>query len=227
MAKKQNEEEIHTSIDELNDSLTGLTDKVQNNSRTIMWACIILAAIVAGVLIYVYAVRQPGIQKANDAIGEADFTLISGNDSLALEQYKAVAADYGYDAGNRARLQAAILLYQKGEYQQAIDQLDGFKATDAIIGANAYALKGDCYVNLDNNTEGLACFKKAVDQSDNNPYLTPAFLMKEANVYRAMADYKAEAAIYRSIIDNYPGYGQMIGADMQKYLRRAEIQAGE
>lgn len=83
-----------------------------------MWACVALVAVVAAVLIYIYAVRQPGIRQANDAIGQADLTAVMGNDSLALQQYKAVADDYGYDAGNRAALNAAIILYQQGKYHK-------------------------------------------------------------------------------------------------------------
>lgn len=227
MAKNNTNEEIHTSIDDLNDSLTGLTTKVQKNSSTIMWACIILAAVVAAVLIYIYAVRQPGIQKANDAIGEADFSLILGEDSLALAQYKAVANEYGYEAGNRAKLNAAILLYQKGDYAEALSMLRDYSAKDDIIGACAYSLEGDCYVNLDQNSEALACYDKAISQSDENPHFTPAFMMKKANVLRAEKKYAEEAEVYRTIIDKYPTYGPQIGADMQKYLRRAELEAGK
>lgn len=227
MAKKKNEEEIHTSIDDINDSLTGIGEKVQKNSSAIMWACIILVAVVAAALIYVYAIRQPGIQKANDAIGQADFTLLMGNDSLALEEYKAVANDFGYDAGNRAKLNAAILLYQKGSYEEALNMLKSYSPKEAIIGANAYSLQGDCYVNLKDYESALGCYEKAIKQSDDNPYFTPAFMMKEANVYRELKNYKAEAELYRQIIDKYPTYGDQIGTDMEKYLRRAEIQAGE
>lgn len=227
MAKKNNEPEVHTSIDDINDSLTGIGVKVQKNSGAIMWACIILAAVVAAALIYIYAVRQPGIQKANDAIGQADFTLLMGNDSLALEEYKAVANDYGYDAGNRAKLNAAILLYQKADYKEALEMLKDYSAKEAIIGANAYSLEGDCYVNLKEYDNALGCYDKAIKQSDDNPYFTPAFMMKKANVYRELKNYKAEAETYRQLIDKYPTYGDQIGTDMEKYLRRAEIQAGE
>lgn len=217
----------HTAIDELNDSITGIGETVKRNSKALTIACISLAAIVGAVLIYIYAVRMPGIQHANDAIGEADLTLALGQDSLALEQYKAVADEYGYDAGNRAKLQAAILLYQKGEYEQAISYLDSYKPTDPIIGASALALHGDCLVNLDKNEEALGYFRKAVKQSDSNPYYTPAFMLKEANVLRAMGNYKEEAAVYSEINTRFPDYGQLINADMEKYQRRAEMQAAE
>ncbi len=111
---KNKPEETRTKIDDINESLSSVEQKVQNNQKAIMWGAIILAAIACLVLIYIYAIRRPGIQSANDAIGQADMELALGNDSIALMQYEQIADEYGYDAGNRANLNAAILYYQKG-----------------------------------------------------------------------------------------------------------------
>lgn len=226
MATNQNEE-TRTSIDDLNDSLTNIGQQVQKNSSAIMWACIILAAVVVAVLVYIYAIRQPGIQKANDAIGQADLTAVMGNDSLALQQYQAVADDFGYEAGNRAALNAAIILYQQGKYQEALQYVSRYSSRESVIGAAALSLEGDCYVNLEEYQKALDCFKKAVAKSDNNPYYTPTFLMKQANVYRELKDYNSEAACYQEIVDKYPAYGGQMRLDIEKYLKRARLQAGE
>ena len=117
MAKDNTPNTEKNAVENLNDQLTGIEQKVQNNQKTIMWATIVVTAIVCIVLFYFYGIRKPGIEAANNAIGQADITMALGNDSLALDQYKQVAAEYGHDAGNRAALNAAILLYQQGKYQ--------------------------------------------------------------------------------------------------------------
>ena len=122
-----NNNETRTSIDNLNDQLTGLEQKVQNNQKIIAWICIAVAAVVCIVLLYIYAIHKPGAEAARNAIGQADITLSEGNDSLALVQYKQVAADYGHEGGNRAKLNAAILLYKQGQWQEAINYLDDYK----------------------------------------------------------------------------------------------------
>ena len=71
MANK-NEQESTNAIDNLNDSLTGIEEKVANNQKALMWACIGVAAVVALVLIYMFAIRRPGIENANNAIAQAD-----------------------------------------------------------------------------------------------------------------------------------------------------------
>ncbi len=224
---KQDAKETKNSIETLNDQLTGLEQKVENNHKIIVWACVVVAAVVLLVLGYIYGIRQPGIQSANDAVGQADITLLAGNDSLALAQYQQVADEHGYDAGNRAKLNAAILLYRQGKYQEAIDYLKDYSVKENVIGAAAKSLEGDCYVNLKQYPEAISCFKEAAEISDNNPHLTPYFLMKEATVQRELKDYAAEAALYKTIIEDYPQYAVDQQIDFEKYLKRAEAQAGK
>lgn len=222
MANKNQEAETRTSIDEVNDTLTGLGEKVQQNPKAIMYACVAVAVVVIAILVYVYAVRQPGIKAANEALGEADIELLMGNDSIALAKYQQVAAQHSYDAGDLAGLNAAILLYKDGKYQEAINYLSDYSAKESIIGAGAKSLEGDCYVNLQQYDKALSCFKKAASLSDDNPAYTPAFMLKEATVLHEMKDYSAEAKVYEEIIKKYPNYGPGMGIDLEKYLERAK-----
>lgn len=225
MAK--NSQETRTGIDQLNDNLTAVEQKVQSNQRLIAWLCIAAAAVVCVVLIYIYAIHKPGIEASNNAIGQADMTLATGNDSLALVQYKQVADEYSNAGGNRAKLNAAILLYKQQKWAEALKYLDDYKPSETLIGASATALKGDCYVNLGKYEDALECFKKAAKMSDDNPAYTPYFLLKEANVYRELKKYDDEADVYEDIIEKYPNYGASINVDMQKYLERAKAQEGK
>lgn len=224
---KQNENETRTSLDDLNDQLTGIEQKVQNNQKKIMWGIVAVLAIVCLILVWIYAIRRPGIEAANNAIGQADMTLSLGNDSLALVQYKQVADEYGHDAGNRAALNAAILLYNNKQYEEAISYLKKYSPTESLIGASSASLEGDCYVNLKDYEKAIDCFRKAAKISDNNPHYTPVFLMKEATVQRELKNYKAEAALYKEITEKYPRFGIENGIEIEKYLKRAELQAGE
>ncbi|MCM1348106.1 MAG: tetratricopeptide repeat protein [Firmicutes bacterium] len=221
-----NEKESQNAIDNLNDSLTGIEEKVANNQKTIMWVCVGITAVIAIILIYMFAIRKPGIENSNNAIGQADLEMLSGNDSTALVQYQHVADEYGYEAGNRAQLNSAIILYRQGKYEEAINYLKKYSGKESVIGASAKALEGDCYVNMDKLDEALACFEQAVKVSDKNPSLTPYFLMKEANVYNAQKNYTKEAEIYQTILDEYPAFGPRMNIDFEKYLERAKNNAG-
>nr|MBD5378240.1 tetratricopeptide repeat protein [Bacteroides sp.] len=227
MANEKNNEEARNAVDNINDSLTSIEQKVQNNQKIIMWGCVGAAVVVVLILFYVYAFRMPRIQAANDAIGQADTELMAGNDSIALLKYKTVADEFGGDASNRAALNAAILLYQNKKYEEALDYLKKYDTKESVIGAGALSLEGDCYVNLKKYDEALGCFKKAVKESDNNPAYTPFFMMKEATVLHELKRYAEEADIYAEIIKEYPAYGDNNRLDLEKYLERAKALAGQ
>jgi tetratricopeptide (TPR) repeat protein len=105
--------------------------------------------------------------------------------------------------------------------------LKDFSAKESIVGAAAYSLEGDCYVNLKNYSEALSCYDKAISQSDNNALYTPLFLMKKATVLREQKDYKGELKTLQTIKSEYPEYAANYRLDIDKYIARAEYQAGE
>lgn len=227
MAKSKKNEEVRTSIDNLNDSLTSIGEKVQKNQKPLMIATICVVAVVALVLVYVFLMRNPAIDEANTAVGAADREmLINGNDSIALDIYQQVAED-GYDAGNRAKLMAAIQLYQQGKYEEALGFVSEYSAKDAIIGAAAYSLEGDCYVNLDNLDAAVGSFKNAISQSDANPHYTPFFMLKLARVYRAQDNFEGALKLYEEIRADYPNYATANGVNIEKEIEFARVKAGK
>lgn len=198
--------------------------EVFKGQKALTWALLAIAAIAVIVVVYIYAFRNPGVQSANEAIAQADIPLAQGNDSLALVQYQQVADNEGYDAANRAALQAAILLYDKKDYNGALEYLNKFSANESLVGAAAKSLEGDCYVNLQQYDNAVSCFDKAVSISDDNALYTPLFLMKKATVLRELKNYADEAATYERIKNDYPEYITAYRIDINKYIERAKAQ---
>lgn len=218
-------ETTESGLEAINDSLTSMTNKVQDNKKLITICSLAVVAVVVIILAYVYFFRGPGINKANDAIGTADLTLAQGNDSVALAQYMNVADEYGYDAANRAALQSAILLYQKGDYEKALDYLSKYSAKEEIIGSAAYSLKGDCYVNLDKLQDAVKCYKDAISQSDENPAYTPYFMLKLARVYEAQKKYADQLSTLEKIKAEYPSYCGQHRVDLDAMIDLARLRS--
>lgn len=181
-----------------------------------MWTSIALAAIVIGSIAYIFGYRQPAIENGNEAIGVADSQLAAGNDSVALDLYQQIAADHGFAAGNRAALQSAILLYDKGEYQSALEYLEGYDASDDIVAACATALKGDCYANLDQLEKAETAFTKAASLCGANKALAPYFLLKKAHVLEARQKWAEAAAVYGIIEREYTAFARQCGAEASR-----------
>lgn len=210
---------------------SSVVESVKNNKKTIIGACVAVV-IVAAAAIGWHLIDSSNAAKADEAVAAADVEMFAPylfgtmpNDSLALEKYMA-AANAGHKSGARAALQAAVLLYGKGEYQQAIDYLKKASTKSSIAEAGRYALMGDCYANLKNNDEAISAFKKAYSAADKNPVLAPFILVKEANMYREMANYSAEYDAYETILSEYPVYVQQLSqnqrVDLRKYAERAK-----
>ncbi len=217
--------ESQNAIDNLNDSLTEMSHKVEDNKKSIIIAIVAVIVVIGAVLLFQNH-RKNNSANADVAIGKADTEMINGNDSIALAQYMKVA-DMGHDAGNRAALNAAILLYEHKNYDEAIKYINKYAPKEAIVGAAALSLKGDCYVNLEKYQDAVKAYKEAISQSDNNPYYTPYFMLKLARVYRAQGDSAAELKIYSEIKKEYPAYAASTNLNVDKYIERAKIEAGK
>ena len=230
MAKKQNQS-ARTTLEEVNESLTSAAQRIEDNKKYINWALIGIAilALLAGGYIWLH---NKNVQEAKEKIGEADIELLQAQGDQAkmdevLKDYEKVAEDFGNKAGERAHINAAILLYQKGEYEKAAKHLEEFSPAGNLIGPATQSLLGDCYVNLKKLDKAISAYDKAISLAGDNEAYAPAFMLKKATVLHNQKKYAEEAAIYQTIKDKYTTYGQQNGFNIDKYLERANALAGK
>lgn len=227
MAKKQNQG-ARTTLEEVNESLTSAAQRIEDNKKYINWAMIAIAVLALLAIGYIYGIRNPNLEKAKTAIGDADIeNLMLGDEEQALKDYEKVASQYSNKPAERAHLNAAILLYHKGEYEKAAKHLEGYDANDNLIAPASKSLLGDCYVNLKAYDKALSAYDQAIKLSNGNELYAPAFMIKKATVLHEQKKYDDEAAIYQEIKDNYLIYTQQNGFDVDKYLERAKALAGK
>ena len=190
--------------------------KARANKKSIMWGFIVAFVMIIGVLAWLL-ISQSGSRKADELIARAAAAQTA---SVAAALY-ADAAKAGYKSGNRAKAEMGIILYQKGEYADALKYLDDCSLDDNVAAAGVYSLQGDCHVNLEQYDQALKSYSKAVSAADKNPEIVPFILIKEANIYRAQQKYADEAKCYKTILDEYPSYAQGVRTDIKKYYERA------
>ena len=94
---------------------TDLIAKAGKYKKHFVGAFIAIAVVLVAILVW-YMIASNRTAKADEAIALAD---IEVNDSTALELYKN-AATFGAKSGNRAKVEAAIRLYAKGNYEEAL-----------------------------------------------------------------------------------------------------------
>lgn len=177
----------------------------EKTRKTIIRISAGVLGIIAIVLIYIFAVRNPSINSANEAIAAVDILAMNQEaDSVLLQNYAEVAANHGGAAGNRASYMAAVLSFQNGNYEEALGYIEDYSGDDVLISALACGIKGDCLVNLDRLDEAVKAFSEAINIADKNERLVPYFMTKKATVLSAMGNHEEAAAIYEKITKEYP-----------------------
>ena len=133
----------------------------------------------------------------------------------------AIADDYsGTDASNLAHFYAGTALLKEGKYDQAIEQLKAFSASDLLVQARAYALIGDAYSEKKSYAEAAEFYQKAAEYKPNK-FFSPGYLMKLAIAHEnAKATDKAIDA-YAKILDTYADAAEAPSARKYKSMLEA------
>lgn len=225
---KQVKGNARTSLEGINDSLSSLEQKVEQNKKYIYYVLGVVVAIVAIVLIYIYAIRNPGIEDAKKQVSQADMVLlVQNNPDSALVLYKRVFDNSSYKPANRAGQMAGILLYQKGKYDEAIKYLERTSADGKIAGPAVKSLLGDCYVNKKNYDKAMKAYDEAIKLAGNNANYAPLFMMKKATVQHAIKKYDGELKTYETLKSKFPNYVIANNINIEKYIERAKALAGK
>ena len=239
MASNRNTEERASVVENLDSHLTKAGQKVANNKK-IIYICVgVIACAAAFVLSYLFIYRNPRLQNSWEAYNKVLLMQqkdMTANDSIIAEQYQNVATNFsGTPAANVAALAAAEYFYNEKKYDRAIKLIDGLGLSEPVLEAQAKALLGDCYVNLEagkekgdskgNYDKALAAYDKAIKIADGNPELVPLYLIKKANVYSHLGQYDKSLACYEEIRDRYPRYN--FGNGIDYYIEREKALAGK
>ena len=122
--------------------------------------------------------------------------------------------------GNLAHYYLGICYLKKGEYENAIEYLNGFDTDDQIIGPIATGAIGDAYMELGETKDAASYYLQAANDKENQ-FTTPIYLMKAALAYEDLNNYKKAIGIYEQIKEDYPETKE--GREVEKYLARASI----
>ncbi len=223
-----------TSVEGINDSLSNIEQKLENNQKYIYYALIAILVIILAVGGFLWY-RSSAIDKGNKEIGKADIQLLMyQNPDSALTLYKRVADRQSFGPANRAAQMAATLLYSKGNYDEALKYLKKSKPEGDVAGPAIKSLEGDCYVNKSMAkggksyyNEALSSYDEAIKLAGDNENYTPVFMIKKATVLHALKKYSDELKVYEDIKQKYPTYAIQNRINLDKYIERAKALTGK
>jgi tetratricopeptide (TPR) repeat protein len=206
-----------------------LEDFLEQNQKPVLGAAVALVLVI-GVAIYMFGKYLPDENlKAQKATYMAEFAF--GRDSFALalngnatfKGFADAANKYGWTKdGKLANYYAGICCMNLKQYDKAIQYLDKFSTSDAILGALRLNLLGDAYAEQGKMDEAINYYEKAAGFSDNEKY-TPYFLFKTGEAYEKQKKYADAKKAYEKIRDKYPMSDE--AQNIEKYIARASAAA--
>ena len=137
----------------------------------------------------------------------------------------AIADEYGGTAAaNLAHFYTGSALMKQGKYDEAIEHLKAFGASDLLVQARAYALLGDAYSEKGSYEEAIGYYEKAASYKPNKDF-TPGYLMKLAIAQEKAKKNKEALETYNKVIETYPQAPDAVNA--KKFKGALESAIGE
>lgn len=139
-----------------------------------------------------------------DALRDSlDAIALEGDDDRVIG-FRQIARRYeGTKAGNLANFYIGTLELQAGNYESAISAMQKFSSEDLLLQARAYAVIGDCYMELEDYNSAAEQYRLASEYKPNKEF-TPFYLMKLAASYEAQEKYSEAVMEYEKLLKNYP-----------------------
>lgn len=182
---------------------------IENHKKSILAAVVLVVVVISGW--FAYSAYIGGQEtEAQENIWKAQYYFSVDSLDKALEgdgQYfgfEYIAENYkGTKSANLSNYYIGLIYKEKGDLELAIDYLKKADIDDEVLSSVAIGSIGDCYADLDNYTEAINYFNKAISNSKNS-FTSPVYLNKAAIAYEFVGDNKKAAKYYQQIIDDYP-----------------------
>lgn len=215
-----------------NDSKQGVEDAVSKtelffkaNGKLITYittgVVVVAAAIVLISQFYIKPLKKEAVDQtfvAEQYFRADDFETALNGDGNALG-FAQIIEEYGAKGGEAVYFYAGVCEIKLGNAQNAIDYLKHYKGSDEIIAARAQCCLGDAYVMLENYTQALSHYEKAISMADNT--FTAGYLLKAGILCEEMGDNAKALKNYQIIKDKYPQTYE--GYEIDKYISRITV----
>ncbi|GHU85910.1 hypothetical protein FACS1894153_1990 [Bacteroidia bacterium] len=200
--------------------LSNIEQWFNKNQKILTISVVAVIAVVGIVLGYKYLYQMPLEEEAADNVFYAQRMIEVDSLNLALNGdgnhvgFLEIIDNYsGTDAANIAKFYVGVIYLKQGQYEDAIEYLERFKAHgDLFLAPLSQSLLGDAYAESGDNETALKCYDKAI-KCKKNDVVIPDILVKAATLCDISGDYKKALSYYETLRKDYIGTQQAQNAD--------------
>ncbi|MCW3077983.1 MAG: hypothetical protein JWO32_2592 [Bacteroidetes bacterium] len=120
-----------------------------------------------------------------------------------MKGFETIADEYSLTkSGSLANYCAGICYLRTGKFEQAIERLNKYDGSDAIVAPIAIGAIGDCNMELNRVDDAVKYYLKAAEKS-NNTFTSPIYLKKAGFAYELKGSYADALNVYERIKKEY------------------------
>lgn len=180
----------------------------------------IVIVAVLGYLAYQKFVVEPNNQKSQEDLSLGLMYLQQDSLDLAQEEFEFMVGEYdGNTGGEIAQYALASVLFEKGDYNGALTELEGVKLDDIFLATNTLGMMGDCYSEKGEFQKAVDKYIEAADRYPNDA-TTPLYYKKAAACAEEVGSVDKALEFYKKIESEYPNFSR--SNNIEKFIARAE-----
>ncbi len=233
MSSKKNTNDSHNQNEweKIDQAVMESGQFADKNLNKILAAVAVLVLVVCGYLAYNQFIAAPKLKAAQAEMFKGEQYYRAGRDSIAVHGdgngfigFEGIIKEYGStNAGNIAKLYAAISYARMNQYEKALEYAKGFSANDEILQYLAQGTIGDCLVNTGKAEEAIPYFIKAAKGVDN-VIQSPILYKKAGLIYRDLGQQDKVIETFSTIKNNY--MQSPLAQEADKYIEEAKLAKG-
>lgn len=179
-----------------------------------------IIVIVLGYFAYLQFMWKPDNDKSKDSYWAGLNYASSDSTDLAIDELEAQVKKFdGKVGGEVAQFVLARQYMAKGEFKNALKELENVDLSDAYVSVMTKGLQADCHSELKDYEKAANLYLEAADASENE-FTTPMYLFKAGLCAEELKDFTKATECYEKIRDNYTSFASQKAID--KYVARAK-----
>ena len=197
-----------------------IKEQFKNNQtlRTVTMVVGGLIVLVIGYFLYQQFIAKPANEKSKDATWTAMNLIEKDSTELAIEELNLQIDKFdGKVGGEVSQFLLAGELMKKGDFEEAIEVLDGTNLNDTYGPAMVLGLKGDAYSELKKYSDATKNYLAAAEVNPNE-MTSPQYLMKAGLCLEELNNYDEANETYLKIKNDYPVFASQKQID--KFIAR-------
>jgi tetratricopeptide (TPR) repeat protein len=194
--------------------------KENNKLRFTTYGLGTLIVLTLGYFTYRQFIWGPSNEKSKDAYWSGLNYAAKDSTDQAISLLEPAVKKYdGKEGGELAQFVLARQYMAKGNFQKALEELEGVNVEDTYLSIYRIGLQGDCKSELKKYEEAFELYVEAAELNENEK-TSPEYLFKAGLVSEKLNDFERASELYTRIKSNYLTFSNAKAID--KYIARTK-----